>query len=215
MKVDNTDTINMVDNHIRSLNVIDNNVLDVLKIIPRKIFTPETYKNFSHIDINIPIGNNEYMLMPSVEAKLLQALNIKLNEDILVIGSGTGYLSSCASLLGNKVHAIDIYSDLIEISKKNSNHDFFKTNILYECLDIMDNLSIIKKYNIIILTSSVDNINIITNHMNSNSRAFIFFGKNTAPMKTGILLTKLKSSSLMREDIIETDVKPIIMKNND
>ena len=43
MKVDNTDTINMVENHIRSLNVIDNNVLDILKLIPRKLFTPETY----------------------------------------------------------------------------------------------------------------------------------------------------------------------------
>ena len=215
MKVDNTDTINMVDNHIRSLNVIDDSVLDILKLIPRKIFTPEAYKNFSHVDINIPIGNNQYMLMPSVEAKLLQALNIKLNEDILVIGSGTGYLSSCASLLGNKVHAIDISSNLIEVSKKNLGYDFLKRNILYQHLDIMSNLSIIKKYNVIILTSSIDNIDIITNHMSNNSRAFIFFGENTAPMKTGILVTKLKSSSLIREDITETDVKPIIMKDND
>ena len=215
MKVDNTDTINMVDNHIRSLNVIDDSVLDILKLIPRKIFTPEAYKNFSHVDINIPIGNNQYMLMPSVEAKLLQALNIKLNEDILIIGSGTGYLSSCASLLGNKVHAIDIHSNLIEMSKKNLSHDFLKRNILYEHLDIMSNLLIIKKYNVIILTSSIDNIDIITNHMDNNSRAFIFYGENTAPMKTGILVTKLKSSSLIREDITETDVKPIIMKDND
>ena len=43
----------------------------------------------------------------------------------------------------------------------------------------------------------------------------MFFGENTAPMKTGILVTKLKSSSLIREDITETDVKPIIMKDND
>ena len=155
------------------------------------------------------------MLMPSVEAKLLQALNIKLNEDILIIGSGSGYLSSCASLLGNKVHAIDIYSDLIEISKRNLNHDFLRSNILYEHLDIMSNLSIIKKYKVIILTSSINDIDIIANHMGSQSRAFMFLGKNTAPIKTGVLITKLKSSSLIREDIIETDVKPIIMKNND
>ena len=77
MKVDNTDTINMVDNHIRSLNVIDNNVLNTLKLIPRKLFTPDSYKSFSHVDINIPIGDNQHMLMPSVEAKLLQALNIQ------------------------------------------------------------------------------------------------------------------------------------------
>jgi len=215
MKVDNTDTINMVENHIRSLNVIDNNVLNVLKLIPRKLFTPKAYINFSHVDINIPIGNNQHMLMPSIEAKLLQALNIQLNEDILVIGSGTGYLSSCASLLGNKVHSIDIDNHLVEVSKKNSNQNFLKGNILYECLDLMSNLSIIRKYKIIILTSSIDDLSLITDHMSNQSRAFIFFGKKTAPVKTGFLIKKSKTSGLSQEYIAETDVSNLIVEKND
>jgi protein-L-isoaspartate(D-aspartate) O-methyltransferase len=215
MKVDNTDTINMVENHIRSLNVIDNNVLNVLKLIPRKLFTPKAYINFSHVDINIPIGNNQHMLMPSIEAKLLQALNIQLNEDILVIGSGTGYLSSCVSLLGNKVHSIDIDNHLVEVSKKNSNQNFLKGNILYECLDLMSNLSIIRKYKIIILTSSIDDLSLITDHMSNQSRAFIFFGKKTAPVKTGFLIKKSKTSGLSQEYIAETDVSNLIVEKND
>ena len=215
MKVDNTDTINMVENHIRSLNVIDNNVLNILKLIPRKLFTPEAYTNFSHVDINIPIGNNQHMLMPSIEAKMLQALNIQPNENILVVGSGTGYLSSCVSLLGNKVHSIDIDNNSVTISKKNSNQDFLKNNILYECLDLMSDLSIIRKYNIIILTSSVDDMSIITDHMSDQSRAFIFFGKKTSPVKTGFLIKKLKTSSLSKEYIAETSVKHLIVDKND
>ena len=215
MKVDNTDTINMVENHIRSLNVIDNNVLDILKLIPRKLFTPKAYINFSHVDINIPIGNNQHMLMPSIEAKLLQALNIQLNENILMVGSGTGYLSSCVSLLGNKVHSIDLDNDLVEMSKKNSNQDFLKGNIQYEHLDLMSDLSIIKKYNIIILTSSIDDLSVITEHMSNQSRAFIFLGKKTAPVKTGFLIKKLKASSLSKEYIAETDVSHLIVEKND
>jgi protein-L-isoaspartate(D-aspartate) O-methyltransferase len=215
MKVDNTDTINMVENHIRSLNVIDNNVLNILKLIPRKLFTPMAYTNFSHVDINIPIGNNQHMLMPSIEAKILQALNIQLNENILVVGSGTGYLSSCASLLGNKVHSIDIDNNFVEISKKNSHQDFLKGNILYENLDLISNLSIIKKYNIIILTSSIDDSSLITDHMAEQSRAFIFSGKKTAPVKTGFLIKKLKTSGLSREYIAETDVSHLIVEKND
>ena len=212
MKVDNTDTINMVENHIRSLNVIDNNVLSILKLIPRKLFTPKAYINFSHVDINIPIGNDQHMLMPSIEAKLLQALNIQPNEDILIVGSGTGYLSSCVSLLGKKVHSIDIDNNLVEMSKKNSNQNFLKKNILYEHLDLMSDLSIIRKYNIIILTSSVDDLSLITDHMNNGSRAFIFFGKNTAPVKTGFLIKKLKVSGLSKEYIAETDVSHLIVE---
>ena len=119
MKVDNINTINMVENHIRTLNVIDDAVLSVLKKIPRKIFVPEPYKQFSHVDMSIPIGKDQFMLMPSVEAKILQSLNIHKHEDILVVGSGTGYLSSCLSLLANKVHSIEIDEELVERSKVN------------------------------------------------------------------------------------------------
>jgi protein-L-isoaspartate(D-aspartate) O-methyltransferase len=153
--------------------------------------------------------------MPSVEAKLLQALNIQPNENILVVGSGTGYLSSCVSLLGNKVHSIDIDNDLVELSKKNSNQDFLKGNILYEHLDLMSNLSIIRKYKTIILTSSIDDLGVVTDHMDDESRAFIFFGKKTAPVKTGFLIKKSKTSSLSKEYIAETDVSHIIVEKND
>jgi protein-L-isoaspartate(D-aspartate) O-methyltransferase len=153
--------------------------------------------------------------MPSVEAKLLQALNIQPNENILVVGSGTGYLSSCVSLLGNKVHSIDIDNDLVELSKKNSNQDFLKGNILYEHLDLMSNLSIIRKYKTIILTSSIDDLGVVTDHMDDQSRAFIFFGKKTAPVKTGFLIKKSKTSSLSKEYIAETDVSHIIVEKND
>ena len=56
MKEDNTNTINMVENHIRTLNVIDDGVLDTLKKISRRSFVPEKYKAFAHIDMSIPIG---------------------------------------------------------------------------------------------------------------------------------------------------------------
>lgn len=77
MKEENTITINMVENHIRTLNVIDDEVLNTLKVIPRKLFVPEKYKAFAHVDISIPIGFNQKMLLPSVEAKILQAMDIK------------------------------------------------------------------------------------------------------------------------------------------
>ena len=50
MKEDNTNTINMVENHIRTLNVIDDDVLNILKKIPRKLFVPKKYKAFANVD---------------------------------------------------------------------------------------------------------------------------------------------------------------------
>ena len=209
MKVDNIDTINMVTNHIRTLNVIDDRVLNVLKKVQRNLFVPDTYKSFAHIDISIPI-EEEHMLMPSVEAKLLQALNIKSHENVLVIGSGTGYLSSCVSMLAKRVFSIDINKRLADLSESNSKHDYLKNNMIFKHMDILDDLSIIKKYDVIILTSSIANSSIISNNMSDNSRSFIFLGDDDAPIKTGIVFQKLKESGSLIEQVLETNVKALI-----
>ena len=103
MKADNNVTNNMVKNHIRSLNVIDEKVLQIMQDIHRDIFVPEKFKDFSYIDFEMPIGNNQSMLLPSIEATIMQALNIKSNESVLIIGSGTGYLTTCISILCKKI----------------------------------------------------------------------------------------------------------------
>ena len=209
MKVDNIDTINMVTNHIRTLNVIDDRVLNVLKKVQRNLFVPNTYKNFAHIDISIPI-EQEHMLMPSVEAKLLQALNIKSHENVLVIGSGTGYLSSCVSMLAKRVFSIDINKKLTDLSESNSKHEYLKNNMVFKHMDILDDLSIIKKYDITILTSSIANSDIIANNMSNDTRSFIFLGDDDAPIKTGVVFQKLKESGCMIEQVLETNVKALI-----
>ncbi len=211
MKVENIDTINMVTNHIRTLNVIDDRVLNVLKEVQRNLFVPNAYKNFAHLDINIPIEGGQHMLMPSVEAKLLQALNIKSHENILVIGSGTGYLSSCVSLLGSTVFSIDINKKLADLSEKNSKQSFLKNNMLFKHMDILGDLSIIKKYDVIILTSSIDTSDIIANNMSHNSRSFIFLGDYDSPIKTGMVFSKLKESGSLVEQVLETNVKALII----
>ena len=209
MKVDNIDTINMVTNHIRTLNVIDDRVLNVLKKVQRNLFVPDTYKNFAHVDISIPI-EQEHMLMPSVEAKLLQALNIKSHENVLVIGSGTGYLSSCVSMLAKRVFSIDINKKLTDLSKSNSKHEYLKNNMVFKHMDILDDLSIIKKYDVTILTSSIANSDIIANNMSNDTRSFIFLGDDDAPIKTGVVFQKLKESGCMIEQVLETNVKALI-----
>tara|TARA_Y100000741_G_scaffold344454_1_gene309049 strand:+ start:84 stop:716 length:633 start_codon:yes stop_codon:yes gene_type:complete len=209
MKADNIDTINMVTNHIRTLNVIDDRVLNVLKKVQRNLFVPDTYKNFAHVDISIPI-EQEHMLMPSVEAKLLQALNIKSHENVLVIGSGTGYLSSCVSMLAKRVFSIDINKKLTNLSESNSKQEYLKNNMLFKHMDILDDLSIIKKYDVTILTSSIANSDIIANNMSNDSRSFIFLGDDDAPIKTGVVFQKLKESGSLIEQVLETNVKALI-----
>ena len=209
MKEDNTYTINMVKNHIRTLNVIDENVLNTLKTIPRKMFVPKLYESFSHVDISIPIGFNQFMLMPSVEAKILQGMDIKKDEDVLVVGSGTGYLSACVSSLANRVHSIDINKSFVDSSRQMVDKILSK-NMIFETQNILDNLSIIRNYKVIIVTMAMDDMNIILNNMDNNARCFIFFSEKNQPIQKGAIVHKTNKSSFIKEFILETHVESIL-----
>ena len=209
MKEDNTYTINMVKNHIRTLNVIDENVLNTLKTIPRKMFVPKLYESFSHVDISIPIGFNQFMLMPSVEAKILQGMDIKKDEDVLVGGSGTGYLSTCVSSLANSVHSIDIIKSFVDSSRQMVDKISSK-NMIFETQNILDNLSIIRNYKVIIVTMAMDDMNIILDNMDNNARSFIFFSEKNQPIQKGAIIHKSNKSSFIKEFILETHVEPIL-----
>ena len=209
MKEDNTYRINMVENHIRTLNVIDDNVLNTLKTVPRKLFVPKTYESFAHVDIRIPIGFNQHMLLPSVEAKLLQAINIRNDEDVLVVGSGSGYLSTCISMFARKVYSIDIIKNFIEKSKKIADKITNK-NMVFENQNILDNLDLIKNHKVIIFTMALNDMGIILSNMNKNARCFVLHSDLNQPVQTGVIIHKTAKSSFMREYILETNVESII-----
>ena len=208
MKEDNTNTINMVENHIRTLNVIDDGVLDTLKKISRRSFVPEKYKAFAHVDMSIPIGFNQKMLLPSVEAKILQAMDIKKSEDVLLVGSGTGYFSACVSMLANRVHSIDVVEDFIENAQQNC-RSISSGNMNFEKLNILDNLKLIKSYKVTIFTIAIDNIDQILNNMDNGARCFIFENVSNYPIQKGIIVHKTNKSSYLKEYILETSIQTI------
>jgi protein-L-isoaspartate(D-aspartate) O-methyltransferase len=208
MKEDNTNTINMVENHIRTLNVIDDGVLDTLKKISRRSFVPEKYKAFAHVDMSIPIGFNQKMLLPSVEAKILQAMDIKKSEDVLLVGSGTGYFSTCISELANRVHSIDVVEDFIENAKQNC-RSISGGNMYFEKLNILDNLKLIKNYKVTIFTTAIDNIDQILDNMDNGARCFIFENVANFPIQKGMIVYKTNKSSYLKEYILETNIQTI------
>lgn len=108
-----TARLKMVDNQIRSWDVLDPSVCAVMQQLPRERFTPERYRNLAYADSEIPIGNGQVMLRPSVQARMLQAAQVHAGELALEIGTGTGYLAACLAALGARVRSVDIYDELV------------------------------------------------------------------------------------------------------
>src|SRR5690606_32270606 len=66
----------MVERQIRTWEVFDQAVLDLMKVVPRENFVPDSMRALACADMNVPIGEGEVMLAPKVEGRMLQALAI-------------------------------------------------------------------------------------------------------------------------------------------
>jgi protein-L-isoaspartate(D-aspartate) O-methyltransferase len=98
---------NMIQQQIRPWVPIDDRVLDVLQSIPREDFVPSAYRNLAFADTEIPLADGSSMHPPRVEARMLDALHIRPNDNILEIGTGNGYLTACLARLGGYVTSLD------------------------------------------------------------------------------------------------------------
>src|SRR6202162_2304122 len=109
--------LQMVDQQIRTWEVLDPRVLEALAAVPREAFVPAEYRELAFADAPIPIGFGQSMLAPKLQGRILQALGVNAGDSVLEVGSGTGYLSACLSLLASSTHSIDIHAGLIDLCK--------------------------------------------------------------------------------------------------
>ena len=102
----------MINHQIRPWNVHDGQVLSTLGKIKREEFVPDAYKELAFADTEIPLPQGQHMLKPLLEGRLLQAMQLEDHHNVLVVGTGSGYLTACIAALTAHVIAIDIHEEL-------------------------------------------------------------------------------------------------------
>ena len=108
----------MLGQQIRAWEVLDDRVLGALGDTPRESFVPDAYRDLAFADMEIPLAHSQQMLAPKVEGRLLQALCLESSDDVLEIGTGTGFLTACLAQLASSVVSIDIYEDFSRGAKE-------------------------------------------------------------------------------------------------
>ncbi|HEX5313663.1 MAG TPA: protein-L-isoaspartate O-methyltransferase [Gammaproteobacteria bacterium] len=116
----------MVDQQIRAWGVLDPRVVAVMGSMARERFVPERYRYVAYADSDIPIGHGEVMLVPKVQGRLLQALELEEGQRVLEIGTGTGYLTACLLALGAAVSSVDIHEDFVRSAAQNLEAEGFR-----------------------------------------------------------------------------------------
>jgi len=105
---------NMIEQQVRTWDVLDERVLAVMRELPREAFVPDGYRGLAYADIEIPLSDSATMLAPKLVGRLLQALSVQPEETIFEIGTGTGYVTACLAHLAEQVFSVEIDPALAE-----------------------------------------------------------------------------------------------------
>ncbi len=108
----------MVVNQIISRGVTDNRVIEVMKTTPRHLFVPEDAIEYAYNDHPVPIGYGQTISQPYIVALMTELLNLKGDEKVLEIGTGSGYQAAILSQLTDSCFSIEVVKELAEMSAK-------------------------------------------------------------------------------------------------
>lgn len=102
----------MVQQQIASRGVKDRRVLDAMRKVPRHLFVPREFEPEAHNDYPLPVGKGQTISQPYIVALMTELLELKGEERVLEIGTGSGYQAAILSLLCAEVFTIEYVEEL-------------------------------------------------------------------------------------------------------
>ncbi|MEO7725632.1 MAG: protein-L-isoaspartate O-methyltransferase [Burkholderiales bacterium] len=149
---------NMVEQQIRTWEVLDQDVLDLLFAVRREDFVAAQYRSLAFVDMEIPLGDSatpdQKMLAPKLEARMLQELAVKPTDRILEVGTGSGYMTALLAKRGAHVTSVEIVPALSTAAAARLNAHGI-ANVTLESGDAARGWNKGAPYDVIVLTGSV------------------------------------------------------------
>lgn len=97
--------------------ITDKNVLTAIANVPRHLFMDSGFVDFAYQDKAFPIGADQTISQPYTVAFQTELLNIKPNDEILEIGTGSGYQTAVLLEMNAKVYTIERQNELFKKTK--------------------------------------------------------------------------------------------------
>ena len=201
----------MVEQQVRTWDVFDPEVLEVLSQVPRDDFVPGELAHCAYADAEIPLPHGQCMLRPSLVGRILQAIDCGADDSVLEIGTGTGYLTRCLASVAGQVTSIDLYEDFVDAARQKLADESVE-NVQIHCMDAESELPD-GEFDVIVVTSAMKAIDDrLTNALRPNGRLFVVVG--TSPVMTATLVTRQEDGQLVAEELFETEIPALVSKND-
>ena len=197
----------MIDQQVRAWTVLDPAVLDVLSTVPREAFVPKAYTSLAFADMEIPLGHGEYMMTPTVEGRVLQALDLGENDHVLEIGTGSGFLTACLATLAARVTSVDIHDDFVRAAAAKF-ADAGIDNVELRTLDATRELPG-GRFDAIAVTGSIETFDTrFVDALRPGGRLFVVVGAD--PVMEARLVHRTGETDWKSEALFETSLGPLV-----
>ena len=198
---------NMVEQQVRTWEVLDQSVLDLMERAPRDAFVPEEYRALAYADICVPLAHDQVMMPPRVEARLLQALQLDAADRVLEIGTGSGFLTYLLAAIAGHVVSMEIHEDLLQAARRRlERHAVF--NVTLDHGDGVAGRAAGAPYDAIAVTGSVP---VLDEHfqrqLSIGGRLFVIVGEE--PAMEARLVTRMSEDQWTTQSLFETVIPPL------
>ncbi|MBV6415606.1 MAG: Protein-L-isoaspartate O-methyltransferase [Steroidobacteraceae bacterium] len=197
----------MVMQQVRAWDVFDDRVLETMRRVPRAAYVPQAWRDVAYADATITLAHGQRMLAPKVIGRILQAVAPTPLDNVLEIGTGSGYLTACLAATARQVHSVEIYGDLANAARGRLAADGF-ANADVRTADAFE-LTLDPRYNIIVLTGSLPRYDErFQAALEGGGRLFAIVGDG--PAMSARLVRRTSSTTWTSEDLFETWVEPLV-----
>ena len=197
----------MVDQQVRAWDVLEERVLEVMRQVPRELFVPAGQRYRAYADAEVPLSHGQHMLRPSVAGRLLQGLLPQPHEQVLEIGTGTGFITSCLRAMSAGVSSLEIHPDLADSARGNlaalgvrgvevldANALLFETGTRFDAIAVTASLPLYDER--------------FARMLKVGGRLFIVVGE--APVMQAQLVRRTAEDSWSTQSLFETVIDPLV-----
>jgi protein-L-isoaspartate(D-aspartate) O-methyltransferase len=198
---------NMIEQQIRPWNVLDQDVLDLLLVVKREDFVPPAHKALAFVDAEIPLAGGEYMLTPKIEARMLQEVQLKKHENVLEIGSGSGYMAALLAHKARHVTTVEIHPELKDFAQANLARAGV-SNVTVELGDGAAGWSAGAPFDVIVISGALEALpEAFLKQVKVGGRIAAIIGQ--APVMSAQIITRVSETAYDTVKVFETNVKPL------
>jgi protein-L-isoaspartate(D-aspartate) O-methyltransferase len=198
---------NMVEQQIRTWEVLDQRVLDLLYVVKRVVFVPARYRSIAFADLEIPLSNGARMWTPKLEARVLQELRLEPSERVLEIGTGSGYFAALLASEAAEVVSVEIDDGLAVDARARLSRAGFR-NVRVSVGDGARGYGA-ETYDVIVLTGSTPLLpERFFAQLDRGGRIFAIIGEQ--PVMTARLVRMDAAGARLSLDLFETVVAPLV-----